>query len=88
MIKDLYWLILLFIIGLLIYYSNKNISLTEGYKNSIVNIVGSPVSSTHFLNSNEIPFGFLTGYEVGKINNSQDKNHTKYYSGYYPSNEY
>ena len=82
MIKDLYWLIILFILGLLIYYSNKNKHLKEGYRSDTVNIGGSPITSNHFLNSEEIPFGILSGYEVGKIYNPlSKKSDNSYYYG-------
>jgi hypothetical protein len=92
MMKDLHWLIILFILGLLIFYSNKNnnsiIPLKEGYRNSIVHIGGPPITSKHLINSNEIPFGLLSGYEVGKVNTNGSNNSNINYSGYYRSNEY
>jgi hypothetical protein len=90
MVKDLYWLIILLILGLLIYYSNKNIPLIEGYKSSIVNIGGPNISSKHFLNSNETPFGISNVYEVGKIYNpgtKRNNDNISYYYGYYKSDE-
>ena len=91
--KDLYWLIILFILGLLIFYSNKNINTIihskEGYRNSIIHIGESPITSKHLLNSNEMPFGLLSGYEVGKINIPTGLNNNNInYSGYYKSDEY
>ena len=85
--KDLYWLLILLILGFLIYYSNTNnninMSCKEGYKNSIVNIGGPSITSKHFLNSGETPFGLSSIYEVGKIYNPGNKNKSYNDSYYY-----
>ena len=86
MFKDLHWIIILFIIGLIIFYSNNNSSSMEGYKNSIVKIGGNELTANHFLNSNEFPFGFSNIYEVGRIYNPEINikgYHDTYYAGYY-----
>jgi hypothetical protein len=93
MIKDLYWLLILLILGFLIYYSNTNnninMSFKEGYKHSVINIGAPSISSTHFLNSGETPFGLSSIYEVGKLYNPlSKKSDNSYYYGYYPSKEY
>ena len=91
MMKDLYWLLILLILGFLIYYSNTNKHLKEGYRSDTVNIGGPSITSKHFLNSGETPFGLSNIYEVGKIYNPGNKNKSyndSYYYGYYPSKEY
>ena len=55
----------------------------EGYRSDTVNIGGSPITSNHFLNSSETPFGFSNIYEVGKIYNPGNKNKSYNDSYYY-----
>ena len=89
MIKDLYWLIILFILAMFFYYSNKNSSqylINEGFKNSKVYIGYSPIKANNILSMDNAKFGSNSIYEVGKIVTPDNKRYKPRLLDYYPGN--